>query len=375
MNDAKHERLLDLISEAALEPGLWTTVLEQLTANVGGRGAMLSRLNVRDGTGSAEFVRPDAEDARRAFGYYAHKNPLMIVSDPADYLRTWTPRVLTDDDLLPKAEFMRSEFYNDFMRPLDMHSVMLIRLAIHEEDVFAISISRAKPAGRFRPEELAATRRLHPHLLRAFSLSRRFSAARSKTQNLSEALNALEHAVIMVGEGGVIHHANTAAEALMTRRGGIVVSHGILSSANPGEARRLHQLIGLALSVDPSLRDSGSMTLSGSDLRLPLNVTVSPLRSARDSVLGGGASVMVAITDPEAAIHVDHRKLQELFGLTPAEVRVALAIFNGQTPREAAASLGVSFFTVRGHLVRVFEKTNTNRQAQLVRVLMEAIRG
>ena len=375
MDDASHEQLLDLISDASLDPALWTRVLERLTAGVGGRGAMLSRLNVRDGTGEAQFVRPDAEDARRAFGYYAPKNPLMIVSDLAEYLRAWKPRVLTDEDLLPKTDFMRSEFYNDFMRPLDMHSVMLIRLAIHEEDIFAISVSRAKPLGGFRTEELAATRRLHPHLVRSFKLGRVLDATRRESQNLAETLNALQHSVIVVGEGGVIRHANTAAEALMSRRDEIVVNHGVLSAANPAEARRLHHFIGRALSVDPSLRDSGSMTLGGSDLRLPLSVTVSPLRSARDSVFGGGASVMIAIVDPEAAIGLDEQKLHEFFRLSPAECRVALAICSGQTPKEAAASLGVSFFTVRGHLVRVFEKTRTNRQAELVRVLMRAVPG
>lgn len=374
MSDDNREPLLDLISDATLDPELWTTVLEQLTADVGGRGAMLSRLNVRDGSGAAQFVRPDADEARRAFDYYASKNPLMLVEDPTNYLRTWTPRVLTDDDLLPKAEFVRSEFYNDFMRPLDMHAVMLIRLAIHKEDIFAISISRTEVRGSFRPEELAATRRLHPHLLRSFTLGRRFAATQNEALNLSEALNALPHPVIMVGTGGIVRHVNTAAEALMARRNDLVVRHGRLSAADGGDARRLHQLIGLASSTDQSLRNSGSMTVRSAELRLPLSVIVSPLRSARDSILGGDASVMVAITDPESGTNIDHDKLYSIFGLTPAEIRVAVAIFNGQTPKEAAASLGVSFFTIRGHLVRVFEKTNTNRQAQLVRLMMQALR-
>ena len=374
MSDAKHEHLLDLISDATLDPAIWPRVLKQLTADVGGRGAMLSRLNVRDGSGAAEFVRPDAEEARRAFDYYASKNPLMLVEDPTAYLKNWTPRVLIDEDLLPKEEFVRSEFYNDFMRPLDMHSVMMIRLAIHQGDIFAISVSRAKPHGRFRPQELAAIRRLHPHLLRSFTLGRKFSATRDEAQNLSEALNTLQHPVIMVGEGGLVRYVNAAAEALLARRDELAIRHGRLSVGDAGEGRRLDRLVGLALSADPILRNSGSMTIGGSELRLPLSVMVSPLRSARDSVLGGGASVMVAVTDLEAGIDVDHNKLRDIFGLTPAEIRVALAIFNGQSPKEAAASLGVSFFTIRGHLARVFEKTNTNRQAQLVRLMMKVLR-
>jgi DNA-binding CsgD family transcriptional regulator/PAS domain-containing protein len=373
MKPVDHERLLDLVSEAALSPPLWTTVLEELTAGLGGRGAMLSRLNFRTGAGDAQFVRPDADEVRRAFGYYAAMNPLTIVQDPLDYRRTWAPRVLIDEEFLPKSELVRSEYYNDFMRPFGMHSGMFIRLALEDDNVFAISISRSEQHDRFRPEELAAVRRLHPHLLRAFNLGRKIAAARRVDESLADALNALSHGIVVVGPDGKVHHANGAAERLLARAGGLVISSRRLTASNPGEARRLHQLIAVAASADSELRDSGSMALGGSDQRLPLSVTVSPLRSARDSVLGGDACVMVAVIDPEDRADLDDARLRDLFGLSPAEIRVASAIFAGQSPKEAAASLGVSFFTVRGHLVRIFEKTNTNRQAQLVRVMARAL--
>ncbi len=374
MNSIDHERLLDLVSEAALSPSLWTTVLEQLTADLGGRGAMLSRLNIRTGAGDARFVRPDAAEVRRAFDYYATKNPLTIAQDPEDYRRTWTPRILLDEEFLPKPDLLRSEYYNDFMRPFGMHSGMFIRLDLEGDDIFAISISRSEQHDRFRPEELAAMRRLHPHLLRAFRLSRKIGAKRRIEDGLAEALNAMQHGVLIVGADGRVHHANSAAERLLLRGGGLVVSSGRLTASKATEARRLHELIGAAASADLDVRNSGSMALGGSDHRLPLSLTVSPLRSARDSIVGGEACVMVAVIDPEDRAGLDDAKLRDVLGLSPAEIRVATAIFAGQSPREAAATLGVSFFTVRGHLMRIFEKTNTNRQAQLVRVMARALK-
>lgn len=371
MNDADYEKLLDLVSEAALAPRLWSPVMASLTEMVGGRGAMLSRLSIRDGTGAAEFVRSEAAEAQRAFEYYAPKNPTMIVHNPADYRRTWIPRVLTDDELLPKSDLMRTEFYNGFMRPLDIHSVMFIRLALHDDDVFAISISRAERHDRFGADDLAVARRLHPHLLRSFALGQKFAASGRNSDNLADALSQLRHAVMLVSDDGRVLHVNAAAEKLMARSADLIIRGGRLTASNHSAARRLEQLIGVAGSADAAQRTSGSMTTGVFDRRNRLSIAVSPLRSARDSIFGSEACVMVAITDSGAQPHLDERRLRDLFSLSPAEARVALAILHGRSPKEAAASLGISFFTVRGHLVRIFEKTNTNRQVELVRVLMQ----
>lgn len=373
MSGPDHEQLLDLMSEAALAPQLWTSVMARLTEMLGGRGAMLSRMSIYDGSGAAQFVRPDAAEAERLFAHYGAMNPMQIVANPGAYRRSWVPRVLTDDELMPKSDLMRSEFYNDCLRPLDIHSVMFFRLALHEDDVFAISISRAERRDRFDADELAAAHRLHPHLLRSFALGRKFSAAERRSDDLADALGGLRHAVVLVGADGRVRHVNAAAERLILRGRGLIIREGRLSASDSREARRLAQLIGVAGSADGDERNSGAMTLGPFQEACDrLSLTVSPLRSARDSVFGGEACVMVAITDPQAASGLDDGRLHDLFGLTPAETRVALAMYQGQSSKEAAASLGISFFTVRGHLVRIFEKTGTNRQADLVRLMTQA---
>jgi DNA-binding CsgD family transcriptional regulator len=57
------------------------------------------------------------------------------------------------------------------------------------------------------------------------------------------------------------------------------------------------------------------------------------------------------------------------FSLTPAETRLAECLLEGMSLRQAAASLGVGYETARKTLKSIFEKTGTNRQAQLVLVL------
>ncbi|MGK6315737.1 LuxR C-terminal-related transcriptional regulator [Neorhizobium sp. DT-125] len=62
--------------------------------------------------------------------------------------------------------------------------------------------------------------------------------------------------------------------------------------------------------------------------------------------------------------------LQRLYRLTKAEAAVAVRITRGDGLQSVADALSLSLSTVRTHQQRVFEKTGTHRQAELVRLLL-----
>ena len=57
------------------------------------------------------------------------------------------------------------------------------------------------------------------------------------------------------------------------------------------------------------------------------------------------------------------------FGLTPAEARLAIHLATGASLTEAADMLGVTHNTVRAQLRAIFDKTDTHRQTELIRLL------
>ena len=61
-----------------------------------------------------------------------------------------------------------------------------------------------------------------------------------------------------------------------------------------------------------------------------------------------------------------------LYGMTGGELRVLLALAQGLGAKEAADMLGIGEPTVRTHLQRIFSKTGTTRQADLLRLLQNA---
>jgi DNA-binding CsgD family transcriptional regulator len=170
--------------------------------------------------------------------------------------------------------------------------------------------------------------------------------------------------VLLDGSAKVVF-ANAAARSLSD--GGPVQLNGGLTSPLPSQARRLADLIRSALSGS----SARSMSLPCPDSGRPLMVLVSPLRGAD----GHGPddkhdpAAMVMLCDQGHPTRIPAAWIMEAYGLTVAEVRVAIAVSCGATVPDVARRLSISPNTVKTHLRHVFGKTGTSRQVELARLM------
>src|SRR5262249_14670180 len=104
--------------------------------------------------------------------------------------------------------------------------------------------------------------------------------------------------------------------------------------------------------------------------RRPLSVLVAPLRGEHPFALEPLPTAILFVTDPESFVAAPRSHLRELYGLTEAEARTAEALLEADRLADVAENLGVSLATVRTLLQRAFEKTDTHRQSELVRLLL-----
>ena len=81
---------------------------------------------------------------------------------------------------------------------------------------------------------------------------------------------------------------------------------------------------------------------------------------------------MIFITDPEAQSEAPAEVLQSLYGLTPAEAKLAALLAQGKSLTEAATELHVTQNTARTHLKHIFQKTGVNRQSELVKLILNS---
>lgn len=85
------------------------------------------------------------------------------------------------------------------------------------------------------------------------------------------------------------------------------------------------------------------------------------------------ARAAIVVVDPEHDFKPTKALLRQLFNLTDAESEVALRMLRGDGPSVIAESTAVSITTVRTHVQRIFHKTRTHRQAELVRLLVAIV--
>ncbi|MEZ5355078.1 MAG: hypothetical protein R2762_20775 [Bryobacteraceae bacterium] len=87
--------------------------------------------------------------------------------------------------------------------------------------------------------------------------------------------------------------------------------------------------------------------------------------------LADSPAVAVFVTDPESSTDADAALLSRLYGLTPAESRLAGELLEGRDLRAAAEELGVSYHTARAQSKSIFGKTGTRGQTDLLRLLLK----
>ncbi|EHJ96498.1 helix-turn-helix transcriptional regulator [Agrobacterium tumefaciens] len=121
--------------------------------------------------------------------------------------------------------------------------------------------------------------------------------------------------------------------------------------------------------LDLSSTQAASVSVPADENREAAVIQMMPLhREARHILSGAGAILIVTpVATTRGLPSVEY--VAGLFGLTPAESRLAIALTSGLSLRDSAANQRITFGTARAYLNSIFSKTGTNQQSALVSVL------
>ena len=182
----------------------------------------------------------------------------------------------------------------------------------------------------------------------------------------STVLDCFDTGVALLGETSHVVHANGAMRSL-EKLGVFRLGPGALTFADRGAGDAFDKVVARARGSE-----ADSMAFVARDPARSHAVLVRVIRAATGGPAGSGAILLA--TNPNRRTVGDGRLFQIALDLSRAESGVAVALLEGLDAKEAAARLHVSHETVRTHLKRIFEKTHTRRQAELLLVLMEVAR-
>lgn len=274
---------------------------------------------------------------------------------------------------LPEATYLRTEMYNDWMRPLRRRHFIVAIASREGPAASGPSFQREEGLPDFSGDEIALLERLLPHFRQALRLERLLAEAESARRVQHRLADALPLGVILVDARGRILEANARAEALLCARDGLSRGHDTLEVARASERRALARLVGEAAATGAgnARAPGGVLRIARPSGRRPLLLLALPLgRDTAFRVDPRRPAALVVVSDPEDAPELPAAQVQRLYGLSAAEARTALALAQGLPVREIAERAGVQENTVRWHLKQSYAKTGTRGQTELVRLLL-----
>jgi DNA-binding CsgD family transcriptional regulator len=215
--------------------------------------------------------------------------------------------------------------------------------------------------------------RLIPHLRRACSIHMKLAEAHSLRQADMEILNRLPAGVVLLDRNGRAVFLSRAAETLARRGDGFHLDPaGRCRAEFPAETQALRKLVADATGGTNGNGHcrGGVMALTRRGSPHPLSVMVSPLPGDTVPLLDHAPGAVLFLCDPDGKPDSMEGLLTRLYGLSPAEARLAAALVGGESVSEYADGHGVSLNTARAQLKQVLAKTSARRQADLVRLML-----
>jgi DNA-binding CsgD family transcriptional regulator len=180
-------------------------------------------------------------------------------------------------------------------------------------------------------------------------------------------LDLLPLGIVLFGAGRQILAANRSARETLERGDGLALGPDGLRTSQREMTCELRRLLDAALEAAAADQTGpvGVLALPRPAWPRPLEVVVVPLSASKAE-----PAAAVLLADPEQPARLSFELLHRLYGLTLTETRVASVMAQGRAIAPAAAELGLGIEAVRFHVKRLFAKTGTRRQAELVRVLL-----
>ncbi len=303
-----------------------------------------------------ECFMPPAQDATLIDDYVAH----FMHEDPCQEVkRRLNPRIAVVSELVDKRQYRHSMTYNEFYRPIDIESHLLIRLndtSYPNPGVIALLISRSHRQDTFDRRDLEALAQIAPALTGVARRHDAWSYSARRAGGVEAALETLHPDPCFVFDAaGRMVWMSVAAEryCTTTRPVGRAIPPCGLSEA----VARLSN--SLACGAQPA-----AQRIIVQHEKSELEVELLPSRMPPSGEPCVVARVMVE-RDPIEAV-LAHR------GLTAGEVAVVRHLLRGLSNKEIAQALFVSPETIKTHLRHVFQKLNVSSRTQIMTLVNHA---
>jgi DNA-binding CsgD family transcriptional regulator len=359
--------LIGGIYDAALDPDLWSCALKGIGQFVGGPAAALYAKDTVRKTGNVFYVHGvEPEFVQSYFDKY-------VTLDPFTTTRFFfaVEQVISTKDIMTHDEFWATQFYKEWAQPQGWIDFISAALEKSSTTYAECGVFRHKRDSVTDEVACRSMRLIIPHIRRAVLIGKVIEQHQVKAAAMADVLDGIAAALVLVDAAGRVVQANAAALEMLNE-GSVLRSTGGKFAAIDAQAdRTLHDIFINAENGDAAVGVKGIAVPLFSREGERYVAHVLPLTSGARRQAGVAYSAVAAVFLRKAALELPHplEAIASTFKLTPAEMRVLMMIVQFGSLQEVAPVLGVSEATVKTHLQRIFAKTDTSRQADLVKLV------
>lgn len=360
--------ILGHIYDAALDYAKWREALSAIRDSLSASNVILI---LRPGTATSPGLSLIYRD-----DFYEHTDIAMATAFPTPLDAAPAEQVITISDTLSEQQWRESTLYRQVCAPDNIFDIMFVDVRLEDGSAYRLRVTRTEQVGRFTAIDKEFLALLVPHLKRALETQMMLEQSELVHRQYVEACDRMGVATFILNRKGTVLQRNKSADVLLHADDGLRLVNEHIEATHSDSNRELRRLLNEALArcdaisepmvsnVMPVVRPSGKANLGLFVQSLPS----AKLRSGRNR-----PALTVFVRDPEFRTQAPLAIAQRLYNLTQAETALVFELVNGLSLDEAAERLDIRRNTARAHLRSIFAKTGVQRQATLMRMILNSI--
>ena len=226
--------LLACVYDAALDPGLWPSAIEQATQFLRCMAGVLGSFDIMQRGFGWRAMWGYQPKYMETFDYYQSINPLLRPS-----FRLKVGEVGAIADAISRAEFHAGRVYREWARPQGIVDALQTTLERTPLAIAVLGFSRHRRHGLVDDRLRRRLSLIAPHFRRAVLIGKVIDLARIEAATFANVIDGLASAVFLIDAGGRLLHANTSGEAMLAKGDLFQIDDGVLAAPHPAVQRSL----------------------------------------------------------------------------------------------------------------------------------------
>lgn len=370
-----HDSLLDEIYFASMRPTAWNRVLAQIGAAIDADSGLMM-VPASFGASAMAYAAYGMNLPPEVADFYSQMIGRATLTNLA--LATGrAPGVFDLSELFPILTRGANEFWNRIIEPMKWTEGYVCILRLPREaggpPVIMNFFRDGSRASRLAQNRRKVLETLFPHLRRSLDLALSVGPVGDITGSLSQFLDAVVDAAVILNSESRILAVNPAAEAFFSGSGEISGRDGVFSFR---DTERQAMLLGWLTSGAARWDARGDFVTITGDTDAPVYVSISPLGATfgADTSTSAPRVLVRMVSGMSGPSEGAVRSFRDFFGLTNSEMEIATALGAGHSAEYIASQRGTTVGTVRLQIRSILQKTNTSRQSAVTSLVARLCR-